>query len=120
MPSRARVEALIARVEKGRFVEAIEELYAEDASMQENDAPPRHGRAQLVENERRVIAAFARIEARCVRPFFVEGDDVVIRWRFDFHAADGGVKRLDELALQHWQGDRIVTERFFYDPAQMR
>ncbi|HEU4427565.1 MAG TPA: nuclear transport factor 2 family protein [Myxococcota bacterium] len=120
MPSRARVEALIAAVEKGRFVEAIEEFYAESASMQENGEPPRAPRTRLVENEQRVIAAFARIEARCVRPFLVDGDDVVIHWQFAFTAADGSMKRLDELALQHWDDDRIATERFFYDPAQMR
>ena len=114
------MEALIAAVEKGRFVEAIEELYAEGASMQENGEPPRVGRARLVANEQRVIAAFARIDARCARPLFIEGDEVVIHWQFAFHAADGSVKRLDELALQHWNGDRIAAERFFYDAAQMR
>jgi hypothetical protein len=27
---------------------------------------------------------------------------------------------MDELALQTWDGDRIATERFYYDPAQIR
>jgi len=27
---------------------------------------------------------------------------------------------MHELAYQLWQGDRILEERFFYDPAQMR
>ena len=48
MPSRERVEALIARVEAGKYVEAIGEFYAEDASMQENLQPPRKGRDALV------------------------------------------------------------------------
>jgi hypothetical protein len=26
---------------------------------------------------------------------------------------------MDELALQRWRGDRIVEERFYYDPAQL-
>lgn len=43
MPKRERVMALVAMVEQGRFVEAIEEFYAEDATMQENNAPPRGG-----------------------------------------------------------------------------
>jgi hypothetical protein len=25
--------------------------------------------------------------------------------------------RIDELAHQRWEGDKIVEERFFYDPA---
>ena len=39
MPTRERVQAFIAEVEAGRFVEAIEGFYAENASMQDNDGP---------------------------------------------------------------------------------
>lgn len=119
MPSRERVEALITRVEAGAFVAAIEEFYAADASMQENSQPPRVGLPALVANERGVIAAFARISARCIHPVFVAEDEVVIHWIFDFTAQDGATRRLDELAHQRWLGDRIVAERFFYDPEQM-
>jgi hypothetical protein len=44
----------------------------------------------------------------------------VIHWVFEFTARDGAAIRLDELALQRWQGDRIAQERFYYDPIQMR
>lgn len=30
---------------------------------------------------------------------------------------DGKVRRLDEIALQEWRGEKIARERFFYDPA---
>jgi hypothetical protein len=120
MPSRDRVEALIARVEQGKFVEAIEEFYVEAASMQENLDAPRRGRDLLVAHERKVIAASKQVTARCVRPAFVQGDHVVINWVFEFTSADGTVRRLDELAHQRWHRDRIVEERFYYDPKQLR
>jgi len=44
----------------------------------------------------------------------------VIRWQFEFVPASGPTRRMDELAYQLWKGDKIVEERFFYDPAQMR
>jgi hypothetical protein len=31
---------------------------------------------------------------------------------------DGKTRRFEELAHQHWEGDVIVRERFFYDPSQ--
>jgi len=34
---------LIAMAEQGKFLEAIQEFYAEDATMQENNQPPRVG-----------------------------------------------------------------------------
>ena len=54
-----------------------------------------------------------------MRPAFRSGDQVVIRWNFAFTAADGKTRKMDELAYQRWQGDKIVEERFYYDPKQM-
>lgn len=120
MPSTATVEAFIARVVAGRFVEAIEEFYAEDASMQENNAPPRVGRATLVEHERKVLAASRQVKAELVDDYFVNGDRAVIHWRFEFTRTDSARVVLDELAYQLWRGGKIVQERFYYDPAQLR
>jgi SnoaL-like domain len=120
VPSRDRVSGLIALVERSEFVEAIEQFYAEDATMQENGQPPRGGRAVLIEGERKMMAGFAEMHARRVGPVFIDGDDVVIRWQFDFTVPGGRTLHLDELAYQRWQGDRVITERFYYDPAWIR
>jgi hypothetical protein len=37
---------------------------------------------------------------------------------FRFEWTDGTVTRMEELAYQHWEGERIAEEQFFYDPAQ--
>jgi len=120
MPTQDQIEGLIARVESGEFVEALQEFYAEDATMQENGEAPRVGCAALVAHERRVIAAFEKVQAHCVRPVLAQGDHVVIHWLFEFTATDGKALRLDELTHQRWHGDRVAEERFYYDPAQLR
>ena len=48
MPSRAIVEDFIATIERGEFLEAISKFYAEDMTAQENNLPPRVGRAAQV------------------------------------------------------------------------
>ena len=58
------------------------------------------------------------ISSICVRPALVTGDHVVIRWIFRFEWLDGSVTRMEELAWQRWEGERIAEETFFYDPAQ--
>jgi ketosteroid isomerase-like protein len=120
MPARERVEQLIALVERGEYVKAIEDFYHADASMQENGLPPRVGRQTLVEHERAVLAGLKKMRTRRVETFLVDGDRVVINWVFEMTGQDGTVRQLDELALQTWNGDRIAKERFFYDPAQIR
>jgi ketosteroid isomerase-like protein len=117
MPSRETVEALIAMVESNQHDAAIERFYTEDASMQDNGAPPRAGRELLIANERKILAAAKEVTSRCVRPVLIEGDTVVIHWIFDFAFRDGRTLHVDELAHQTWRGERIWRERFFYDPA---
>jgi hypothetical protein len=114
------LESFIARVESNTHVEAIEEFYAENASMQENNNPPRIGRANLMANEAKVLARATRVQSKCIRPVFANGDYVVIRWIFDFDWLDGTHTRIEELAYQRWDGEKIVEEKFFYDPAQLK
>ena len=120
MPTAATLERFIARVESNAHVEAIEEFYTPGATMQENNAPPRVGRDALVENERRALALAASVTSQCVRPVLVNGDRVVIRWIFEFTYPDGSWRRIEELAYQRWEGERIAEEQFFYDPAQFK
>jgi ketosteroid isomerase-like protein len=118
MPHLDTIERFIARVEQNAHAEACEEFYTEDASMQENQSPPRVGRQAHVANERKVLARARSVRSQCVRPVFVSGDKVVIRWIFDFEWLDGTVTHMEELAYQRWDGERIAQETFFYDPAQ--
>ena len=118
MPSPETLERFVARVEQNAHAEAVEEFYTETASMRENHEPPRVGRALHVANERKVLARARSVRSQCIRPVFVSGDHVVIRWIFEFEWLDGTLTRMEELAYQRWEGERIAEEQFFYDPAQ--
>ena len=118
MPSRETLERFIARVEENAHAQAIEEFYTENASMQENQAAPRVGRANLVLGEQKVMERAKSLTSTCVRPALLDGDHVVIRWIFRFVWQDDSVTRMEELAYQRWEGERIAEETFFYDPAQ--
>jgi len=119
MPTAETLERFIALVEANAHAEAIEQFYAPDASMQENQSEPRVGRDRLVANERRILATAKTVSSRCVRPVFVNGDYVVIRWIFSFEWLDGTKSRMEELAYQRWDGERVQQETFFYDRAQL-
>lgn len=120
MPSREVVRSFVALVERGEFVRAIEEFYADDATMQENLAPPRRGRDVLVANERQALARHRSITTVAAKHVLVDGDLVAINWVFDMTDLNGRTRRLDELALQIWRDGRIVEERFFYDPSGIK
>ncbi len=119
MPAPETLERFIALVEQNAHVEAVEQFYTADASMQENQGAPRVGRDAHAANERRVLARARSLTSQCVPPVFVNGDHVVIRWIFRFEWQDGTVTRMEELAYQRWEGERVAEETFFYDPAQL-
>lgn len=118
MPTLETLEKFIAHVESNKHDEAIEAFYTADASMQENQSPPRVGRDLLVTNEKLVLRRAKSLTSKCVRPVFINGDYVVIRWVFHFDWKDGTTTDMEELAYQHWEGEKIKEEQFFYDPAQ--
>jgi SnoaL-like domain len=118
VPTTDTLDRFIGRVEENAHAEALEEFYTEDASMQENQATPRVGRDAHIANERNVFSRLRSVTSQCVRPAFLNGDRVVIRWIFRFEWLDGTVTDMDEIAYQRWEGDRIAEETFFYDPAQ--
>lgn len=119
MPKTETLERFIAMVESNRHDLAIETFYTEDATMQENQSPPRVGRDFLVANERSVLERVASVSSKCIRPVFVDGDLVVIRWVFKFTYKNGTGSEIEELAYQRWNGELIQEEQFFYDPKQM-
>ena len=117
MPDRKRVEDFIAEVVGGDHVKAIADYYHEDASMQENAKSPRKGRGTLMDHEAKVPKRLQKMHTHPDVTFLVDGDLVVIHWTFDATDMSGVRRRLEELSLQRWRGDRIIEERFFYDTA---
>ena len=103
-------------VENRQFLEAIEQFYAPRATMQENGKPPRTGLPALLENERKMLGSVQEWHVCRAESSLLEGINTAIHWVFEFTDKAGHHHRLDEVALQEWSGDKIMHERFFYDP----
>jgi ketosteroid isomerase-like protein len=120
MPTFNQLNAFVATVVAGEYVQAIENFYAPDASMQENQAPPRVGRNALAVHERAALTRVQSIRTTLAEVLANEGDRVVIHWVFEITDGAGKVRILDELAVQEWRDEKIFREQFYYDPAQLK
>lgn len=118
MSTEENVKQLIGLVEQGRFLEAIQEFYAEDASMQENNEPPRVGLPALLEREKQFLNSIREMHVHRAESFLVDGDRAAINWIFELTDGEGKRRSLNEVAYQLWRDNKIVRERFYYDPAQ--
>lgn len=119
MPKSETIEQFISIVESNKHAIAIEKFYTENASMQENQSNPRVGRDNLILNEKKVMSRVKSMTSTCIRPFFVNDDYVVIKWRFRFEWKDNTISEIEEITHQHWVGELINKEQFFYDPKQL-
>jgi ketosteroid isomerase-like protein len=118
MPTRDQVVTLVRHVEANRILDAIDECYADDVSMQDNANPPVVGKAANRERERAFFGGITVHQNRALS-FVVDGDQVVIHWLFEFTGGDGKRYRMDQLSHQDWRDGRIVRERFYYDSAKI-
>ena len=118
MPSKDQVTRLVRLVEANRILDAIDEFYDDDVSMQDNLEPPVVGKVANRERERAFFGGITvhRHDALSVA---IDGEQVVIPWLLEFTGGDGKRYRLDQLSHQEWANGRIVRERFYYDSARI-
>ena len=116
MPTRSQVAQLVRLVETNRILDAIDEFYDDNVSMQDNHNPPVVGKDANRERERAFFGGIT-VHGNRALSIAIDGDQVVIHWLFEFTGGDGKRYRLDQLSQQRWKNGRVVQERFYYDSA---
>lgn len=118
MPSIQTVTEFIKAVETLPHPQVIEQFYEANASIQENQLPPRVGKQNLIANEKAVYSNAKKVQSKCLLPFFINDNQVVIRWKFRFDWKNDTYSEIEEIAYQEWTEELILKEQFFYDPKQ--
>ena len=118
MSTRDQVTQFVRLVEANRIVDAIDQFYDEQVSMQDNLNAPTVGKAANRERERQFFGGITVHQNRALS-VAVDGDQAVIHWLFEFTGGDGKRYRMDQLAQQEWKDGRVVRERFYYDSASI-
>ena len=118
MPERHLVSTFVSLVESGQFIEALQRFYHPAAVVWENRQKSRVGLDALIQNEHLVLNTFTSVTGQAAT-VLIDGENVIINWRFEF-SNDSAQVSLDEVAVQQWHDGKIVHERFYYDPAQLR
>lgn len=115
MPTRTQIDELVALVVANKSVEALKKFYHDDVVMQEANYPPRVGMAAAITHATQASDATDKIFEVTAARILVDGDHAVIEWHAEWSTQSGKRVRVEEVALQTWQGDRVIHERFFYD-----
>ena len=113
---RERVDALNTMILEGKIMEAMNEFYAGEVVMAENDNEPTVGLAANLEREQAFVdnTTWYGAELKSV----AVGDDLsMVEWRLDFHNTQYGARlAFTQVAVQRWRDGKIYDERFYYSP----
>jgi ketosteroid isomerase-like protein len=98
----------------GKAMEAFEELYADDVTMQENSEPPRVGKAACRDYEHKFFAMLDTFHGATCTNVAVEGDVSYSEWWNDLTLK--GMPRLayTQITQRRWKDGKVIAERFFY------
>ena len=98
----------------GQAMDAFEKFYADDIVMQENNQPPRAGKALNREFEEKFFAAIKEFHGVTLGDVAVGGDISFSEWTFDVTFQDGTRMANPQVTRRKWQGGKVINERFYH------
>ncbi|MHA7873995.1 SnoaL-like domain-containing protein [Roseivivax sp.] len=121
MTVREIAEELVAGCREGRTRENLDKLYAEDAvsveaePMKGMDSAETHGLDGIRGKHDWWDSAMEVLEGHVGGPFMHGGDRFAVHFKMKAKdKASGEVTDMEEVAVYHVSGDKIVREEFFY------
>jgi ketosteroid isomerase-like protein len=110
----ALAQELHARIARGELLEAFDEYYADDVSMQENQNPPVVGHAANRERELAFLAGIAEVHGYDVHAIAADGDVTFVESTLRFRSSAGSDVSMTQVARSRWKDGTIVEERFYH------
>ena len=111
---KAAVEDLIAKVVGGKALEAFDRYYADDVTMQENEQPPRVGKAACRTFEEDFLSKIKAKRTFACDGYVISGNKAYVVYRIDIDHADFGRFNVNEVAIQEWANGKVEHEKFVY------
>jgi ketosteroid isomerase-like protein len=98
----------------GKALEAFDEYYADDVTMQENNGEPFAGKAVNREREVKFFSTVAQLHEIKLLASAVNGNVSFGEWLYDITFKDGNRYSLEQVAVRRWKNGKVAAERFYY------
>ena len=111
---REKITLLNGLILAGKPLEAFEQFYHPDVSMQENEHAPTLGKQANLQRE---IEFFSKVTGFSENAKLLDvafGDNVtMVKWHYDYFHKEWGNKNYTQVSVQHWKDGQIFKEQFF-------
>lgn len=112
-----RAQKMYQMIGEGNMLEAFENYYHDDVVMVEVTGDKREGKDANREFEKNWLAGIKEMHGGGVNAITSNEDagvTMVEAWT-DMTFKDGNRVKMEEVAVQKWDGDKIIHERFYYN-----
>ncbi len=112
-----RVTEMYTMLGEGKMMDAFEKYYHQDVVMIEASGDVREGKDKNREFELQFLDSIKETHGGGVYSITSNeeaGVTMVEAW-MDTTFKDGNRMKMEEVAVQYWEGDQIVKERFYYN-----
>jgi hypothetical protein len=110
-----RLEDLFSYIREGRILDAINEFYAEDAVMQENNLPPTVGREANFEREKQFLSTVKEWKRFEVLTKGVGEDVTFYETVMDWVTTDDTPVHVEQVVVAKWRNGKIIHERYYHN-----
>lgn len=110
------VSDLAKMISEGKLLEAFDQYYDERVSMQENEAEPRVGKEANRKAEEVFVNGITKINKIEILGVAIGENFSVLEYHMDVEHKDYGRINKNQVAVQRWENNKIISEKFYYDP----
>ena len=111
-----RLENLFSYIREGRILEAMDEFYAEDTVMQENNLPPTVGRDANKDREKQFLSTVKEWKGFDVTAKGVGENVTFYETVMDWISTEGTPVHVEQVVVAKWRDGKIVHERYYHNP----
>ncbi len=108
-----KLNDLNSMILKGEILESMGKYYHADCVVIEKNEVVAKGLQQAKDRESSVfegVEAWLKSEIKST----AVGENVTMtEWHFEYQHKDLGHKKFDQVAVQHWQDEKIISDRFY-------
>ncbi|MGB3466391.1 MAG: nuclear transport factor 2 family protein [Cyclobacteriaceae bacterium] len=111
------VEQLNNMILQGEILNAFDQYYAEEVTMQDNDNPVRQGKKECRKFEEEFVNNLSEFRGAKVKNVMISEDAGVaaVEWDFDYTHNEWGERNYTQVSVQQWKDGKIVSEQFLYN-----
>ncbi len=117
-----KTRRMIQDLADGKFVEGMEEFYADDAVNEEPDGRRIEGKTAIIANEKNVLDNVAAYHGIEIKGFGTGSDDgagngvTFAEYKLSVDLKDGSKFNPDQVQVTTWKDGKASHIRFYYNP----